>query len=248
MMDELGTKIHSCPTHGIDYPVDTRMVGSSEIRFGVCPECHADKLRRASDAKTLEILGEINQHCRIEPLFATEALWTFKAVTKAQKQAVAGVERLISGDLNHLLLLGPHGTGKTHLAVSAVREKFGEIWTMYELSGRIRASYTPGARETELDVVGRLARIPILAIDEIGRTRGGEWEANWLTHIVDKRYSRGLPTMFVSNNHPRLRCLHDGCEKCIENYLGSDIASRLLSRGLTVILDGEDFRRGGSKK
>ena len=71
-----------------------------------------------------------------------------------------------------LVLLGSNGTGKTHLAVGIVRVLGGAIYSMYEITTRIRASYVSGAKETELKIVDELASLPMLAIDEIGTHEG----------------------------------------------------------------------------
>ena len=248
-MTELKTRTHRCATHGIEYPADTRIIAGIEIQAGGCPECHAEKRRRISIVQDAEAdARRLNRSCRIEPRFTAATLENFRVATEIQKRAFAAVTRVISGELNALLILGPNGTGKTHLAVSAVRVMRGQIWSMYEISTRIRSTYTPRATETELEVVDQLARIPLLAIDEIGRTRGSEAEANWLSYVIDKRYSRSIPLLLISNNHQRSTCPHRGCSHCIENYLGADIASRLADGGLTVRLDGEDRRRPGSNR
>lgn len=245
-MTETQTGTHRCRTHGIEYPADTRVVAGIEIQVGGCPECLAEKRRRLSAVRDdEEERARLNRACRIEPGFEAATLESYRAVTPAQKRALRAARRLIQGKIKALLLLGPNGTGKTHLAVSAVREMRGQVWSMYEITTRIRATYTPRATETELDVVDRLTRVPLLGIDEIGRTRGSEAEANWLSYVIDKRYSRGLPLMVMSNNHQRSICPQGGCARCIENYLGADIASRLADGGLTVRLDGEDYRRRG---
>ena len=247
-MTELKTRTHRCPTHGIEYHADTRIVAGIEIQVGECPECRAEKRRRLSTVRDDGAEARrLNDACRIEPGFAVATLESFRAVTAAQKRALAAVKRLIHGELKSLLILGPNGTGKTHLAVSAVRMMRGQIWSMYEITTRIRSTYTPRATETELEVVDGLARIPLLAIDEIGRTRGSEAEANWLSYVVDKRYARKLPLLLISNKHQRSTCPQGGCTNCIENYLAADIASRLADGGLTVRLDGEDYRRGGKR-
>jgi DNA replication protein DnaC len=142
-----------------------------------------------------------------------------------------------------LVLLGSNGTGKTHLAVGIVRVLGGAIYSMYEITTRIRASYVSGAKENELQIVDELARIPMLAIDEIGRTKGSDAETNWLSYIVDKRHARGLPLMLISNKHTRKTCPDGGCQNCLENYISEDIMSRLAEDGYLVNMIGEDYRR-----
>lgn len=243
-MTKTQTRTHRCPTHGIEYPADTRVVAGITIQVGECPECRDEKRRRLSTVRDEgSERHRLNRACRIEPGFTSATLESFRADTPAQKRALGSVNRLIRGELKALLILGPNGTGKTHLGASAVRKMRGQVWSMYEITTRIRATYTPRATETELEVVDKLARIPLLAIDEIGRTRGSEAESNWLSYVIDKRHARNIPLLLISNNHQRSSCPHGGCTHCIEHYLGADIASRLADGGLTVRLDGEDYRR-----
>ena len=83
----------------------------------------------------------------------------------------------------------------------------------------------------------------MLAIDEIGRTKGSDAETNWLSYIVDKRNSRGLPLVLISNKHTRKTCSDGGCQNCLENYISEDIMSRLSEDGHLVTMCGEDYRR-----
>ena len=119
---------------------------------------------------------------------------------------------------------------------------------MYEISARIRASYVSGAKETELDIVDELARLPILVIDEIGRTKGSDAETNWLSYIIDKRHVRHLPIILISNKHLNKTCEYrntqqKGCKDCLENYISEDIMSRLSEDGYLVTFKEGDYRK-----
>jgi DNA replication protein DnaC len=138
-----------------------------------------------------------------------------------------------------LIISGHNGLGKTHLAAAAVKALHGQIWTMYEISAHIRASYSAKSDETELDIVEGLTRLPVLVIDEIGRTKGGDAEMNWLSIIVDKRHSRGLPVMLLTNRLFRSDC--KGCP-CLEDYVDTDIISRFRDGGARITLTGDDYR------
>jgi DNA replication protein DnaC len=115
---------------------------------------------------------------------------------------------------------------------------------MYEITVQIRASYTSQATRTELDIVDELARLPILVIDEMGRTKGSDAEQNWLSYIIDKRHVRHLPTILISNKHVRKDCENkkDGCPNCLENFMGEDVMSRLNQEGGLLRFTGEDWR------
>jgi DNA replication protein DnaC len=51
----------------------------------------------------------------------------------------------------------------------------------------------------DLEIVERLGRTPLLVIDEIGRDKGTDFNLNCFSDILDKRYGRRLPTIFISD-------------------------------------------------
>jgi DNA replication protein DnaC len=85
----------------------------------------------------------------------------------------------------------------------------------------------------------------MLVIDEIGRTKGGEWEQNWLSHVINRRYEDFLPLVLVSNKHLKDSCPQgeQGCPDCIQYWIGDDILSRIIERGVVLDFTGEDYRQ-----
>lgn len=233
-----------CEKHG-DYIEQEIVIAGFTLCTG-CPICEKEAkeieyqecVRREQEAerKRLESLN-------IEPMYFSSTLDNFIAGSPEQERALAYAREMVKSRSGKLVLLGSNGTGKTHLAVGIVRILGGAIYSMYEITTRIRASYVSGAKETELEIVDELARKPMLAIDEIGRTKGSEAETNWLSYIVDKRNSRGLPLILISNKHARKTCPDGGCQNCLENYISEDIMSRLAEDGHLVNMTGEDYRR-----
>ena len=233
-----------CEKHG-DYTEQTADIFGISLHTG-CPACEKEReeieyqegVRLAQEAER-ERLESLN----IEPIYFTSTLDNFIAGSPEQQRALSYAQAMVKDRAGKLVLLGSNGTGKTHLAVGIVRILGGAIYSMYEITTRIRASYVSGAKETELQIVDELARIPMLAIDEIGRTKGSDAETNWLSYICDKRHTRGLPIMLISNKHARKTCPDGGCQNCLENYISEDIMSRLSEDGHLVNMTGEDYRR-----
>lgn len=233
-----------CEKHAISYE-DVYKVGG--IAYGRrCPECmaeqDADIERREKENQEYERIKRIKD-MNIEPMFLEASLDNFIAGTPELEKAADSVRRLIAGEIQQIVMTGKNGTGKTHLSVAAVKEMNGKILSMYEITTRIRASYTARAQESELDIVDELARLPMLAIDELGRTKGSDAETNWLSYIIDKRHSRNLPTIIISNKHVKKDCPAHGCENCLENYISEDIMSRLSEGGILLRFSGEDWRK-----
>lgn len=255
-MDQTETLLH-CNIHG---PYD----GLTQEVFGVtistdCPICEAEAKARAyqeaeeAAKKHRETMARLDierkRRMNLEPRYFNANLDDFVTETPEQKNAKKKIQALLEGSLRKILMTGTHGTGKTMLGSAAVLATNGKIMSMYEISVTIRASYTSLATRTELEIVDELASVPLLVIDEIGRTKGGDAETNWLSYIIDKRHARDLPLILISNNHLRRDCPENdangkpGCPKCLENYIGEDVTSRLSEGSALVRLNGEDWRR-----
>ena len=218
----------------------------SQITF--CPECEKEKLEKESKRLAKEIHEENVKHCQecnIEPEFYDKTLADYKANTESQEKALNAVKDMLDFKLKKIVLLGSNGTGKTMLGSILAKELSGKIYSMYEISTMIRQSYTMKAERTELEIVKELASIPFLAIDEVGRTNGSSAEKNWLSYIIDKRHSRGLPFMMISNAHLKNSCPHgkDGCPECFEHYMDNDVISRLRQDSKVINIIADDFRK-----
>lgn len=241
--------IVKCEKHGIEYENEKVIVafGGREMRFSVqCPECNREFNEEQGRAEAAESEKRHIEHIRsqnIEPAYFSATLDNFQADSPELQHAALAVRKMIAHEIQQIVMTGKNGTGKTHLAVAAVKELDGKIFSMYEITTRIRASYTARAQESELDIVDELARLPMLAIDEIGRTKGSDAETNWLSYIIDKRHARSLPTIIISNKHVKKDCPQGGCENCLENYLSEDIMSRITENGILLRFMGEDWRK-----
>jgi len=235
-----------CDKHDIDYEQKEAMLFSKPIMIGECPACvieYEEKEREAQEERDEQANIERYKNSNIEPLYFDVSFDNFISDTSELEKAKASVQKLVAEKTGKIVMLGKNGTGKTHLAVCAVKALGGKILTMYEISTRIRATYSPKSKEDELEVTDELARLKMLVIDEIGRTKGSEAEENWLSYIIDKRNSRGLPLILISNKHTRKSCPEKGCKDCLENYLSEDILSRLCVDGKILNFTGDDYRK-----
>jgi DNA replication protein DnaC len=239
----------TCEKHGDYEPQQSTILG---VTFtSGCPGCveeneqrEAALLQREDEEEVRARLAEMN----IEPEFYKATLENFEAFTPELEHNLTRVKELVEGKIKKIVMTGKNGTGKTHLACAAIHALGGRIMSMYEISTTIRASYTALAQRAELEIVDELARLPLFVIDEIGRTKGGDVEANWLSYIVDKRHVRGLPLILISNKHTKKNCPSGGCPDCLENYIGEDIMSRLCDGGVLLKFGGEDYRKQGGAK
>lgn len=104
-------------------------------------------------------------------------------------------------------LSGPVGTGKTHLLVGAlsqlalqrgVRTRYVEISFLFHT---IRRGFNEGKSGGE--IIEPLAEVPVLAIDELGKGRGSQFELDTLDELISRRYNGQLTTLIATNSSLR---------------------------------------------
>ena len=105
-----------------------------------------------------------------------------------------------------LLLSGPKGVGKTHLACGILRELFdrhgkrGQFWPVVDLLDRYRATYDEDrATETVEAVDAQLRQCAVLVLDDLGTHKSTEWAEERLFRLIDERY-RDLRPLVVTTN------------------------------------------------
>src|SRR3954449_6824271 len=103
---------------------------------------------------------------------------------------------------DNVVFLGPHGTGKTHLAIGlAIRAcQAGHrvhFATAAEWVARLDDAHTAGRLQSELI---RLGRYPLLVVDEVGYIPFEPEAANLFFQLVSSRYERA--SLIVTSNKP----------------------------------------------
>lgn len=220
-----------------------------------CDEC-IDKFDKQQDKKTNKQKAarksEWLDNIGVKDNYTTSTLDNYFPQTQSQEEALQACKLIDSGDITKLVLLGGNGVGKTHLASALVKKHNGLLITAYEMFATYRGCFN-GGKFSELDVIHKFSRLPLLAIDEYGRTKGSEAEENFMSVIIDSRHSNNLPTLILSNLIRKRDCVffnqnNSVCEKCtrnscLESRLTKDVISRLRENSKIILMDGEDYRR-----
>lgn len=107
-----------------------------------------------------------------------------------------------------LVLRGPSGAGKTHLAAAIANARLdrGEpacFAVVPDLLDQLRSAYEPAEGEPGFDALFEQVRTaPLLVLDDIDAVALGDWAQEKLFQIVNARHIAALPTVFVCHALP----------------------------------------------
>jgi DNA replication protein DnaC len=139
-----------------------------------------------------------------------------------------------------LLFMGPAGVGKTHLAVSIIKDLIdkgfaGLFYEFGSLLKEIQDSYNPVSKSSELKVLAPVFQADVLVLDELGATVPTDWVRDTMYQIINKRYNDNKLTIFTTNYSDK--------NKELEERVTYRLRSRLFEMCTNIVIDGEDYRR-----
>ena len=146
-----------------------------------------------------------------------------------------------------LLLLGPPGVGKTHLAVAILRQVIttrgarGIFYDTRDLLRVIRSTYDQANQVAEVDVLRPVIEADMLVLDDLGAEKTSEWVEETLNLIVNARYSARRTTVFTSNYEEKGDDTSD--PDSLLCRIGYRMRSRLHEMCELLDLDGADYRQ-----
>ncbi len=159
-----------------------------------------------------------------------------------------------------LLLIGPVGVGKTHLAVGILKELIVKgiaclFYDYRELLKEIQNSYNSTVATTEMEVLRPVFDSDVLVLDELGAVKPTEWVWDTVSHILNTRYNDERTTIITTNlpdlppskfasegRSERERALLASREETLGDRIGERMRSRLHEMCKAVRMDGEDYR------
>ena len=158
-----------------------------------------------------------------------------------------------------LLLMGPCGVGKTHLAVSALKEIVlrghgGLFYDYRELLKAIQDSYNPESQTTEMSVLEPVLQTELLVLDDVGSSKPSLWALETVGHILNTRYNEKRATLLTTNfldaDAPELPAARReaaprgvAIDDSLTDRLGKRIRSRLYEMCRTVEIFAPDYRK-----
>jgi DNA replication protein DnaC len=138
----------------------------------------------------------------------------------------------------NLLIVGPCGTGKDHLAVSVIRVALGlAVDTVYirgsDLCSQMRQHYV----EHSAAVPDRFGKCELLVVSDIEPSANGstDFEERAILELLDLRYRDMRPIVATSNLSTRVE---------LEKKLGARAIDRLLHGADVIVTSWPSYRRG----
>lgn len=173
--------------------------------------------------------------------------------------AVNACKKVTSGESSGVILLGPVGSGKTHLLVSLVhaidkdnkfitkqgedendtvvvtqRANHIEFWTILDLVHALRGEISSGAHT----ISQRCCDANLLVIDDFGTTRATDYVIEEIFRILDYRYRDEKPIAIAAEitNDGK-----GGLDEIAARY-GDRVVSRWIQSCDIAIMKGSDYR------
>lgn len=222
-----------------------------------CRDCQAIKYKE-EEAKRIEnkkntLRETINNPKEILKRYCVPAKYL-----NSSFETFAGNDKLVTECRTYkgggLVLFGNTGCGKTHLAVSIMRNLYitnitdivNKEWdseNCYEAKRQIfkpipdllleiRSSFQAGTKETEEAIIDKYSTIPFLVLDDLGSEKTTEFAITTLYIILDHRDRELMPTVITTNLN----------NKEIEDKLGARIASRMAGMK-NIKINMPDYRK-----
>jgi DNA replication protein DnaC len=101
-----------------------------------------------------------------------------------------------------LVLLGPHGSGKTHLSAAIANQciQNGQV-AIYidvpDLMDNLRSTFAPDAGYSYSEIFDRVRNTPLLILDDLGSAHTTPWSLEKLQQILNHRFNAELPTVIA---------------------------------------------------
>lgn len=152
--------------------------------------------------------------------------------------ALAAAESFAENAEGWLLISGPNGSGKTHLAAAIAnrvieRGRPALFVHVPDLLDHLRSAFSPQADISYDDLFEQVRNAPLLVLDELGSHSATLWAEEKLRQIFNHRFNAQLPTVVTTTAH----------EHELEPYLRVRLTDPRLSVSVRTRKDAKEWLR-----
>jgi DNA replication protein DnaC len=148
-----------------------------------------------------------------------------------------------------LLLVGPPGIGKTHIAIAVLTDVIrnrgarGLYYDTRALLTLIRSTYDPIIKTAPTDYLRPCMDADLLVLDDLGAERLTDWVEETMNLIVNTRYNNKKLTIFTTNYEDTPEdASTDSHDFTLKERIGFRVHSRLREMCTFLEFEGPDFR------
>ena len=136
--------------------------------------------------------------------FASKRFNTFNPRIQGLQEAFQISVKFAKAPDGWLLLVGPNGCGKTHLAAAIANDclEAGAVVlfaTVPDLLDHLRAAFAPESHEVFDQLFARMREAEVLILDDLGTQQSSPWANEKLFQLLNHRYNSGFPTVITAN-------------------------------------------------
>jgi len=177
-------------------------------------------LMRASGIKRIKLLNDFDW--TFNPKIPRDKIMEFLATDWLKKPC-------------HLVLIGPAGVGKTHLATAICHDTILKGYqtlfvSLFDLTAKLSKA------KNLYSLIDYYAKVPILCLDELGYVLPSKEQADAIFQIISKRTE--VATTLVTTN-----LIPSDWGKIFDSVTATAILDRLSMNGRFITFEGRSYRR-----
>ncbi|GCE19344.1 hypothetical protein KDK_31440 [Dictyobacter kobayashii] len=191
------------------------------IDKGTCPRCRGAGFLRADvpfghpnfgkpiacECKEFERKEKRRQQLRTMSnmdAFRNQSFRSFTLHTPGVQEAYDAATNFAQNPEGWLVLVGPNGCGKTHLAAAIANLSLDSgavvlFEAVPDLLDHLRAAFAPTANEVYDQLFSKMREAELLVLDDLGSQQSSSWANEKLFQLLNYRYNLSMPTVITAN-------------------------------------------------